>query len=142
MLFNSFLFIFCFFPIFYVCYLLLTKLKDEIKEKIFLINIIIFSLFFYSYWNLNYLPIICISIIINFYFSKIIIKKKNKYFIIFPVLFNLSLLFYYKYFSVLNGYMTGENINFHNIIIPLGISFFTFQQIGYLIELKNEKKNI
>ena len=55
-------------------------------------------------------------------------------------LFNISLLFYYKYFSVLNGFLTGKNVIFNTIVIPLGISFFTFQQIGYLIELKNDRK--
>tara|TARA_B100000989_G_scaffold126781_2_gene94084 strand:+ start:3226 stop:4761 length:1536 start_codon:yes stop_codon:yes gene_type:complete len=140
MLFNSHIFIFCFFPIFYLLYLSLVNFKFLTKKKLFLILIIIFSLFFYSYWNLGYLPIILISIIINYFFSKILLKKINKYFIFLPILFNILLLFYYKYFPVIHGFLNEKNIVFQNIIIPLGISFFTFQQIGYLIELKNDKK--
>ena len=140
MLFNSHLFILCFFPIFYIFYLLLPRVDFLNKKEIFLLLIIIFSLFFYSYWNISYLPVIIISIVINYFFSNLILKKKNRYIIFLPILFNITLLFYYKYFSVIHGFLTDKHVLFQNIIIPLGISFFTFQQIGYLIELKNDKK--
>ncbi len=140
MLFNSHLFIFGFFPIFYLFYLFLPRFNSTNKKEIFLLLIIIFSLIFYSYWNIVYLPVIIISIVINYYFSKFILKKRNKYFIFLPIFFNIFLLFYYKYFSVIHGFLTNKDVLFQNIIIPLGISFFTFQQIGYLIELKSNKK--
>lgn len=139
MLFNSHLFIFVFLPLFYLLYLVIRIFDFKFKQNLFLGLIILFSLFFYAYWDYNYLFIIIASVIINFISIRYIIKK-NIFILTLVIFFNIGLLFYYKYFDVLIGFVTNNDVNFNQIIIPLGISFFTFQQIGYLIELYYDKK--
>lgn len=100
------------------------------------------SLWFYGYFNYSYLLIICGSIIINFLISKIMEKLKckqllKKITLIGGVCANIAVIFYFKYFDFFL-----ENINaifvksfeLKNIVLPLGISFFTFQQISYLVD--------
>ena len=143
MLFSSYEFIFIFLPITIIVYFLLNKLKNKKIQQIFLI---IASLFFYAYYNIGYLAIILCSIVINFIISKIIIAKTNhkKLIFILGLIFNIGLLGYYKYTNFfINTFnnIIGTEFNLINIILPLGISFFTFQQISYLINIyKNEEK--
>ncbi|MDC0230782.1 MBOAT family protein [Aureispira] len=136
MLFNSFLFILAFLPIVWVVYFSLTRLKKIIIAKSWLF---ISSLFFYAWWNPIYLPLILCSMIVNFHLgsqmSKLSEKKVKKRYLILGLIFNVSLLSFFKY---TNFFIDNINIFFddqlptYNIILPLAISFFTFQQIAYL----------
>lgn len=138
MLFNSFIFIFLFLPVTLTGWYVLNKLKSDIIPKVFLI---IMSLVFYAYFNIKYLPIIVISIIVNYCIYLILRKSKKqilrKAVFIFGLVLNIGILFYYKYL----GFFT-ENINLlfktdFNVIkllLPLGISFFTFQQLSFVID--------
>ena len=143
MLFNSYIFIFVFLPIVLLGWFGLNKIKLQKEAEIFLVGM---SLWFYAYFNYSYFFIIVGSCIFNFIYSGVIEKiKKDIYKKIlgfFAVIVNLGVLFYYKYFDFFI-----ENINavFHtdynllNIMLPLGISFFTFQQLSYVIDrLKGE----
>jgi D-alanyl-lipoteichoic acid acyltransferase DltB (MBOAT superfamily) len=115
-----------------------------VASKIVLISA---SLFFYAFWNIKYLPILLISILINYIFGNLLIKKKNKKIFIIAVMFNISLLGYFKYY---NFFLDNIAIFYPDIlnnsvivILPLAISFFTFQQIAYIADcyqgkLKNQ----
>lgn len=107
------------------------------------------SLFFYAYWKLNFLTIILASISINYTFGTFLIKrfyyvvKSNqgrsgaKIVLIGGIAFNVGLLGYFKYadFLVTNiNALFGALMPLPHITLPLGISFFTFQQITYLVD--------
>ncbi len=139
MLFNSIEFLFIFLPIVFFVYFFLNKKR--------LINLatgwlVISSLYFYAYWKLEYLPIILCSMIFNYTIGTTLSKGDNlkinkKALMIFGVVVNLSALFYYKYFDFviynLNKVLHGD-FNYMHIVLPLAISFFTFQQIAYLVD--------
>lgn len=138
MLFNSLEFIFAFLPITLLVYFSLTRYGYYEASKVWLL---VSSLFFYGWWNPKYLILIAISMLINFTLAKLVattdqrVVKKTLF--ISGLIFNLGLLGYYKYadFFIENfNYVTGTDYNLLNIILPLGISFFTFQQIAYLVD--------
>lgn len=134
MLFNTPLFIFIFLPIALLGYYLLNNLKKVLAAKIWLV---LASLFFYGYWNENYLVLILTSIIVNYGIASSLKIKGNKPVLIVGILFNIGLLFYYKYtdFIIDNiNHIFNGNIAALNLLLPLAISFFTFQQIAYLID--------
>lgn len=142
MLFNSYVFILFFLPVTLFFYFGLNKIKKYEQAKIFLTGM---SLFFYGYFNIKYIYIIISSIIINYIFSHLIQNKKNisKYIMIFAICCNLALLFYYKYYDFfINNinYIFKTNLHLKNILIPLGISFFTFQQISYIVDSYKNKE--
>lgn len=135
MLFNSYIFIFLFLPAALLGYFLWNRLKHYEMAKWFLTAM---SLWFYAYFNISYLGIILASIALNYLCHILLLKRiHSKAILAGSILGNLAILFYFKYFSFLI-----ENINglFHinsmvpEILLPLGISFFTFQQIGFLAD--------
>lgn len=133
MLFNTHIFIFAFLPFSFFVYFLLNKAKKTILAKIFLL---FSSLFFYAWWNYNYLPLILFSMAFNFYLGQKL-KNKNKKLLYFGVFVNLALLGFFKYtnFMIENlNFALNLNINTLNLVLPLAISFFTFQQIAYLVD--------
>jgi D-alanyl-lipoteichoic acid acyltransferase DltB (MBOAT superfamily) len=99
------------------------------------------SLLFYAYFHLSYLFIIIGSILFNFLISKLLLcekcRKYCKIILFLGITVDLAVIFYYKYF---NFFLTGVNaafgsdIKLRSILMPLGISFFTFQQISYLAD--------
>jgi len=101
------------------------------------------SLFFYSWWNIIYLPLILGSMLFNYIIGTSLNgnSQKNKNFkkrlLIFGLAINLLLLVYFKYmdFFIENvNFITSNNIPTLNLALPLAISFFTFQQIAYLVD--------
>lgn len=147
MLFNSYLFILLFLPVTFISYFLLSKFKNAKFAQYFLISA---SFFFYGYWNTAYLPIIIISIIFNYYFGKILSKNEmnniflifsKKYFLLVGLFVNILLLAFFKYtdFFIENINLIGGSMNQLNLLLPLAISFFTFQQIAYLVDKYNSK---
>ena len=139
MLFNSIEFLFIFLPVVFTIYLLLIRLNLAKFSNLWLA---ISSLYFYSYYEIKYLPIMISSILFNYFMSYLITKKLEqkvkKYILIFSVIGNLSLLCYYKYFNfVIETFNSLNLMHFDTmkIMLPLGISFFTFQQIGYIYDV-------
>lgn len=138
MLFNSYIFILLFLPIAIIGYFILNHYK---KNKIAEIYLLSMSLVFYAFFNVSYLPILIVSILVNFLFYKYYLKnkksKKKKILLIFNLLLNLGLLVYFKY---MNFFIDNINILFKKdiplltIFVPVGISFFTFQQIAFIID--------
>lgn len=95
------------------------------------------SLFYYAWWNINYVPIMLGSIVINFLIGKKVQPKQGKMWMLMGIVLNLALLGYFKYvgFFLENvAFVFGKSFSMENILLPLGISFFTFQQISYLID--------
>ncbi|MEM5571002.1 MBOAT family protein [Aliarcobacter butzleri] len=146
MLFNSYEFIFIFLPVMFVVYFYLNSKRLILGAKIWLV---VGSLFFYSYWNVIYLPLILLSIFVNYGVGLSLVNHEkirisSKTILSFGILFNLGLLGYFKYTDFFldnfNG-IFGTNIPLPHIILPLGISFFTFTQIAFLVDAyKQEAK--
>ncbi|MCT7626486.1 MBOAT family O-acyltransferase [Aliarcobacter butzleri] len=146
MLFNSYEFIFIFLPVMFVVYFYLNGKRLILGAKIWLV---VGSLFFYSYWNVIYLPLILLSIFVNYGVGLSLVNHEkirisSKTILSFGIVFNLGLLGYFKYTDFFldnfNG-IFGTNIPLPHIILPLGISFFTFTQIAFLVDAyKQEAK--
>ena len=135
MLFNSYIFILLFLPICILGYFLLNHFKQQKMAQVFLLAM---SLWFYGYFNLNYLLIIIVSIVVNYAAYRFMMKWPGKRVLLITALaFNLGMLFYFKYYDF---FLENINLLFHtdfalkNILLPLGISFFTFQQISFVID--------
>ena len=142
MVFSTYEFIFLFLPIVLIGYFLLGKLKSKKIQQIFLI---IASLFFYGYYNVSYLAIILSSVLVNYGMSILINKQHKKWLLVLGIIFNVLLLGYFKYsnfFIDTFNHIVGTEFNLLNIILPLGISFFTFQQIAYLVGVYKKEENL
>jgi len=141
LLFNSYEFIFFFLPITFFIYFYLNKKRLTEVSKGFLVFA---SLFFYSWWNIAYLPLILVSMLFNYVIGKQLSryeKKKKccskKSFLIFGIIANLGLLAYFKYSDFfIKNYNTvfDTGISLLHLALPLAISFYTFQQIAYLVD--------
>lgn len=152
MLFNSYVFIFLYLPITLFVYFFLNKKRLTIAASSWML---FSSLFFYSYWDLNYLPLILGSILFNYTIGSLIVEadqmKKSafskKAIFVFGLAGNIVLLSYFKYMDFFIGninLMLGTEIELLKIVLPLGISFFTITQIAFLVDayegLVEEKK--
>ena len=151
MLFNSYLFILIFLPLTLFSYYFLVpflNLKGIKKQQCCLFILLIASLIFYGYWNPKYLFLIGTSILFIFSLGlrlHVLTQSFLKKFLLFlGISFNLALLAYFKYanFFVDNlEIFLNTSIEWEEIILPIAISFFTFQQIAYLVDVYNNKTN-
>jgi alginate O-acetyltransferase complex protein AlgI len=135
MLFNSYVFIFKFLPLLLLSYYLLCKLNKFSLAKLV---IVIASLYFYAFMVFKNFYIITGSIVFNYIIGSLIAKNKSRVYLTIGVIGNISLLGYYKYtnFMVDNiNRFLNVDITMNKILLPLGISFFVFQQIGYLTDV-------
>ena len=143
MLFNSYIFIFIFLPIVLLGWYGLNFYKKYRLANLFLAGM---SLWFYGYFNLYYLAIILVSIGLNYALSWLLtrVSADSRHTLLFRrtgllagIVLNLGILFYFKYYDFFI-----ENINFifqtdytlKHILLPLGISFFTFQQLSFVVD--------
>ncbi|WP_435189487.1 MBOAT family O-acyltransferase [Pseudothioglobus sp. nBUS_23] len=135
MLFSSYQFIFIFLPLAFSLYFFLNKLDFL---RLATLSLALSSLFFYGWWNIKYLPLILFSILVNYLIGILVLRVKVKQlFLVIGILFNLLLLGYFKYsdFFIQNiNYAFNGNYATFSILLPLAISFFTFQQIAYLVD--------
>lgn len=147
MVFSSLEFIFRFLPVFLILYYIV---PNKLKNMILLLG----SLFFYAWGDFKYLILILVSIVIN-YFTVVQMKKHvmihRKIYLIGALIFNFGLLFFFKYINFaidnLNVLIKGidpegglGNLKFG---LPLGISFYTFQAVSYVVDTyrgDNKKK--
>lgn len=143
MLFHSYEFIFAFLPITFFIYFYLNHKRLTEASKGFLV---FSSLFFYSWWNIAYLPIILSSMLFNYVVGNSLNKENGggksdrfskKQLLTFGIVPNIALLGYFKYtdFMIDNlNLLTDANVPTLDLALPLAISFFTFQQISYLVD--------
>ncbi len=133
MIFSSITFLFYFLPIVLAIYYLVPK---KLKNIVLLMA----SLFFYSYGEPKYVFIMILSIIFTYIFGMLISKneKDKKIYLILSISINIGILIYFKYTNFIiqniNLWLT-RKIEFINVILPIGISFYTFQLISYTIDI-------
>ena len=142
MLFNSFEFIFVFLPVVLLAYFGLNRLNLHQWAKGVLV---LASLYFYAFFNTSYLPIIVSSILVN-YGVAVGMRKwdgvTKKVLFGIGLLFNLGMLGYFKYtdFMIENvNALFNTSYTLKNILLPLGISFFTFQQLAFVVDTYKNK---
>lgn len=150
MVFSSHVFIFAFLPLVLLGYYLLPRAVSGQRlrraQNLFLIAA---SLFFYGYFNVSYLLLIAASILVNYALARAIQDCRQqglvKLCFILGVLFNILLIGYFKYYDFFI-----ENINFlfhsnyalKHLLLPLGISFFTFQQLSFLVSVYKKEEQV
>jgi len=141
MLFNSYIFLFLFLPITLATYYLL----GHFHARWAALWLCLTSLVFYGWWNPQFVALLAGSILFNYMVGLAILKRADKpgqqrWVLIVGVVANLSMLLHYKYFTALLGALADWGLvshgGVHDIILPLGISFFTFTQIGYLLDCR------
>lgn len=138
MLFSSPEFLFVFLPVVFLGFVLSHRLASPTAVLYWLIAS---SLFFYGWWNPRYLVLIGILIVANYALSRAIANAAapagRKAWLIAGLTLNLGTLIYYKYsgFLLQNvAALTGARLTIDRIVLPLGISFFTFQKIAFLVD--------
>lgn len=139
MLFSSTTFLFFFLPFTILIYYTLLKNKRR-AQNIFLC---IISLIFYAWGEPSFVLVMLASIVLNYFFGQYIGKNQNcntkrKMALILSIIFNISILFVFKYLSFFItsiNQISGLNLAVPNIALPIGISFFTFQAMSYVIDV-------
>lgn len=148
MLFNSTKFILLYLPIVFSGYFILNSQRLLLAGKCWLV---IASLLFYGYWSIFYLPLLIGSITLNFTIGKAVSPTAKAHSILSKrltlsagITTNLLFLAYFKYtnFFIDNiNALSGTTLYIQQIVLPLGISFYTFTQIAYLVDsYKNQAK--
>jgi alginate O-acetyltransferase complex protein AlgI len=136
LLFNSYIFLFVFLPLTWIAFRALARFG---LARVAIGTLSVASLIFYSYWNPPFVALILCSVVFNFLWGRVIARAEHKprWRLAVGVAVNLASIAYFKYTGFLldnvNG-LTGAEIEIPDIFLPLGISFFTFQQIAYLVD--------
>ena len=136
MVFSSEIFLFGFLPVTILGYYLI----NPGYRNIFLL---IMSLAFYAWGEPKFFPVLVISILINYVFGLLVDKHRQKGYVkgilTLMVIFNLSIMFVFKYldFTIanINRIAGSELLALRNIALPIGISFFTFQAMSYVVDV-------
>jgi alginate O-acetyltransferase complex protein AlgI len=144
-LFNSYVFIFVFLPVTLAGFFLLGRFHPKLAAA----WLTAASLFFYGWWNPLYVGLLALSICFNYVCGVAIARSAapvgsgaRKRLLIFAVAVNLALLAYFKYanfFLSSVNHIAGSTLSLGEIILPLGISFFTFTQIAFLADAYSGK---
>lgn len=143
MLFNSYIFIFIFLPLTLIGWYALNYVRAYEPAKFFLAGM---SLWFYGYFNIYYLAVIIASILANYLLSFLLkfshTALTRRIGLLAGLAINLGLLFYFKYYDFFFENINAifhANFNLKHILLPLGISFFTFQQLSLIIDRCTQK---
>lgn len=142
MVFSSTIFLWVFLPIVLIMYFIADK---KFKNYILLIS----SIIFYTWGEPSYVVWILLSILINYVFGLLIQYAKGKLqenlILIISLICNLGLLGYFKYFNfiveTINGIVGREALTVKEIALPIGISFYTFQALSYVVDVYRSKRN-
>lgn len=142
MLFSSLVFLFCFLPItLFVCLVLFRS--NRTLQNFFLCAA---SLFFYAWGEPRFVLVMMLSIAVNWMFGLLVDRSRDsgvcRLYLFFDVLFNLILIFIFKYLrfvTVCLNQFTPLELEVPNITLPIGISFFTFQAISYVVDVYRQK---
>ncbi|CAH8285595.1 D-alanyl-lipoteichoic acid acyltransferase DltB (MBOAT superfamily) [Mariniflexile fucanivorans] len=143
MIFNSYDFV-VFFVVVFILYWFVFNKTAKAQNVLLLIS----SLFFYAWADWRFLGILIFNILFNYYLAKSIFKASKvavkQKILWFGILINVGILGYYKYFNffyenLINIFSSGTTFTALDLLIPLGISFFTFQSLGYIIDVYYEE---
>jgi len=134
-LFNSFAFLFLYLPVVLAGYFVLAKLRPRWA----IAWLALASLCFYGYWDWRYLPLLMASISLNYWCAArmLVSRNRSKQWLVLGLTANLALLGYYKYanfFMASVDTLLGAPLHDWHIVLPIGISFFTFTQIAFLVD--------
>ncbi len=141
MLFNSYVFILAFLPIALGGFFAASRLGRRVAGC----WLIAASLFFYGWWNTSFVPLLLISIVGNYAVALLLHRlarqpRRQNLVLACAIAGNLAALIHYKYLAAIFGFLRLHgiaDIAFADPVLPLGISFFTFTQIGYLLDCRN-----
>lgn len=139
MLFNSYVFCLLLLPLSLISWYFLKKFNNRAAQ----VSLILFSFLFYGYNSIFNLCLLILSILLNYYLCKILVRFQSIKKLIFVIcmFLNLGVLFVFKYSNFFFdniSFLTNDSIKIEilsHIILPLGISFYTFQQISYVIDV-------
>jgi len=136
MLFNSPIFIFIFLPITLIGFFALCSLG---RHRAIVWWLVLASFVFYGYWNPIYLVLLGVSLVVNFQLGSILARspERKPMLLAFGVALNLGNIGYFKYANFLVDNVNAvahTTFSMGDIVLPLGISFYTFQQIAYLVD--------
>ncbi|MCE3263838.1 MAG: alginate O-acetyltransferase [Pseudoduganella sp.] len=133
MLFNSFSFLLAFLPVTLIGYFALAR-----RNPVWGVGwLALASLFFYGWWDVRYVPLLLASIVANYGCAQAIRRaqgRARRWWLAGAVTGNLLLLAYYKYADFFYASLTGEHAHVLQVVLPIGISFFTFTQIAFLVD--------
>lgn len=138
MVFSSFSFLFAFLPLTLFCYFIVPQKFTKIKNVVLLIV----SLVFYLLGEIRYFWVMILSVTTNYLFTLFMNEKNKKVLLILSVVFNVGLLGFFKYSNFFIGIINKTlkcNISELNLALPVGISFFTFQIMSYVIDVYSGK---
>ncbi|MGN7610920.1 MBOAT family O-acyltransferase [Magnetococcales bacterium HHB-1] len=112
--------------------------SNTTRKKQYLL--IICSLLFYGYWNWYYIPLLLLSTWVDYYAALRMERSQQwkKYWLLISILSNLTILFFFKYFNFFSeGFAALFHVAtpVHSFLIPLGLSFYTFQTISYSVDV-------
>lgn len=150
MVFSSMTFLWIFLPCVLLIYYAFSFIRNKRKE-ILCKNIVLMiaSLIFYAWGSIKYLLIMIASILGNYVFARLINReeekqkfKAKKTFFILALIYNLAILFFFKYFNFVVSIIeniANANFGLREVVLPIGISFFTFQSISYVIDVYLKK---
>lgn len=143
MLFNSYVFLFLYLPVVLAGFFVLARWRNSAA----LAWLALASLYFYGYWDARYVGLLLASISINYLLAHGLVAlrltpHRAKALLVVALIFNLTLLAYFKYanFFVSNaGRLLAQSWSLADIALPMGISFFTFTQIAFLVDTYRRK---
>lgn len=138
MVFTSISFIYYFLPLLLICYFVVPK-------KFRNIILLMFSVLFYFYGDPKYILLMLIEVLISYVVGLLIDKYKSKNILIIGIFIHVLLFGIFKYFNfvIINvNNLFHSNLNLLNVVLPIGISFYTFQIISYEIDVYNKKVNV
>lgn len=138
MQFNSYIYILLFLPVTWIVYFLGNRINKFAGKLV----LILASILFYTYTDYKVFLVLGISLVLNYIFAILIKKQENwkRIYLLAPVIINVGLLLYFKYTNFLINNLNsllGMEWGIKDLILPLGISFFTFQQIAYIVSTYN-----
>src|SRR3546814_15471 len=99
--------------------------------------LVVASLFFYAWWRIDFLPLLLLSVLFNFAVGRLLAARPHGWLLAVGIAGNLAALGWFKYAGFLAdaiNSLTGAGLPVPQVLLPLAISFFTFQQIAYLVD--------
>lgn len=135
MLFNSFLFLLAFLPAALILHGLAARFQPDWRLPVLLV----LSVVFYGWWDVRFVPLLAGSIGLNWLLSRLFLRTRAGWLIPLAIAANLAVLAAFKYlnfFADLANLVPGVSLPHADLVLPLGISFFTFHHVMYLVDLR------